>query len=430
MPIPIFTLLRKVKKLRLFVYLVRVFLLFRYSLLNLSDILNQTCSSMGQSLMKSWFYRPSTNLNIIESRQEFISILIDPRNSDLYKEFRKSLRGIKNIPRIIIDIEVGRAKLEDWNGLLTFFKSFIILKESVSKLIGGTATELYHHFQSTLPVTVIRQNIQNIEGIIDFELSLLLKRIVVQKHVDPDLDRVRDIYDRIEEVLSAVAVDIFKGIGCLSQPINVMYFPQLGYLIVFDNTFEEESKPLADQKIWEFIFSTDTHSYFKSEEMRQMDKEYGDIYGIICDHEIEILQTLQEECLKNTVEISRACHLCAQLDCHLAFAEVARQRNYTKPEMTHEKVLDIQEGLHPIYEHILDTFIANNTSLMENNETKSIMLLTGANYSGKTVYLMQSALIVYMAHLGSFVPAKRSRIGITDRILSRLSNRESVSRVN
>ena len=102
-------------------------------------------------------------------------------------------------------------------------------------------------------------------------------------------------------------------------------------------------------------------------------------------------------------------------------------RGYVRPEMTTERSLEIVEGLHPIYEQVVNTFIANDTNFQENQSL--ITLLTGANYSGKTVYLTQIALIVYMAHIGSFVPAKSATIGITDRILARISNRESISRV-
>lgn len=380
--------------------------------------------------MRKWFHRPSTDINVIRSRQDFISVLVDPRNAECFKTARKWLRSIKNIPRILIDIEIGRSKLEEWNGLISFFKALNSLKECMINLNGGEHTQLYNSFRTVFPVSAVNQIALTIESIINFEDSNLLKKIVMKREVDPELDRLRDSYDYIEKSMAIVAAEISKSIPNISLPINVMYFPQLGYLIVVDAACLMEVKYFVDQKEWDCLFSTETHSYYKSDDTKQMDREYGDLYGLICDHEIEILQSLQEEVLRVSGDITQACQLCAQLDCHLAFAEVARQRGYTKPEMCEGTVLEIEQGLHPIYEQSVDFFIANDTSFYEKNELKRIMLLTGANYSGKTVYLSQSALIVFMAHLGSFVPASRARIGITDKILVRLSNRESVSRVS
>lgn len=378
--------------------------------------------------MKNWFYRPSTNIEVIRSRHALVSILVDPVNQDLCKILRKSLRGVKNVPRILVDIGIGRSKLEDWKSLVEFFKCYKRIRETFDTL-QGDKTHLHDCIESTFSLEVLEQTVTNIENIIDFDSSELFKRVAVQRNVDSELDRVRQVYDNIEESLAAVASEITQSIPPVSEPINVIYFPQLGYLIVLDKDCTHEVKELIDNKTWECIFFTDTHRYFKSVEMKEMDSEYGDLYGIICDHEIEITQSLQEETAKNSAEILNACNLCAQLDCHMAFADVALRNNYIRPEMSSENVLEIEMGVHPIYENIVSFFIPNNTSLADESEEKRIALLTGANYSGKTVYLTQCALLVYMAHIGSFIPAERATIGITDRILSRLSTKESVSKV-
>lgn len=388
--------------------------------------MNQTCSPMGQELMKSWFKKPSTNIAILKARHDFISILVEPKLVDIMKDLRKLLRGLKHIPRVLGDISVGRARIEDWSALLTFFNSFKLIQEYFKDIFTSPSL-ISRSIQEVYTDSDIDNSILNIEGIIDFDQSKITGRIVVRRNIDPELDKLKDSYEQIEDILSEVAIKISKSLPQLLHPINVMYFPQLGYLIVFDRAYQAKSEQIIQSSNWETIFFTDTHTYFKSEEMKEMDNKFGDIYGVICDHEIEIVQSLQEEILKDSSKLLAASHLCAQIDCHIAFAEVARTRDYVKPEMTTMRSLDIVEGLHPIYEQIVDTFIANSTFF--EGETNSITLLTGANYSGKTVYLTQTALIVYMAHIGSFVPARSAKIGITDRILARLSNRESVSRV-
>jgi DNA mismatch repair protein MSH5 len=382
---------------------------------------------MGQELMKSWFKQPSTNVHIIRARHELISVFVEPTSTDMVKGLRKLLRSLKNIPRVLGDISVGRAKIEDWSALLTFFNSFKLIQETFQESFRSRSVVINESVQQVFTDSEIDINVQNIENIIDFNQSKLSDRIVVCRNVDIELDKLKDSYGQIEDILSDAAAKISKALPQVSHPINVMYFPQLGYLIVFEREHQDKSTPMVEKGEWEIIFSTDSHIYFKCEEMREMDNQFGDIYGVICDYEIEIVQSLQEEILKSSSKLLAASHLCAQIDCHLAFAEVAKMRNYVRPEMITERSLEIVEGLHPIYEHVIDTFIANDTSFQKNQ--CSITLLTGANYSGKTVYLTQTALIVYMAHIGSFVPARSAKIGITDRILARLSNRESVSRV-
>lgn len=380
--------------------------------------------------MKNWFYQPSTNIEVINSRHEFISILLDSANFEFVKDARKILRSMKNVPRLIENLQIGKGALDTWIGLITFIKGFQSLRSIISRFIDVDQTFLFQAFQTTFSDDILELHVSNIEGIINFDDSKIMNRVVVNRGVDENLDKYKETYEQIEGILADIAVEISETTPEISQPINVMYFPQLGYLIVFDIEYANETKSLMEDGRWESIFSTNTHLYFKSDQVREMDSQFGDIHAIICDQEIEIIQSLQEEILKDSSLYLAASHLCAQFDCHLAFAETARTRNYVRPNMTKERKLLIREGLHPIYEQAVDVFIANDVDFFENDNDKSIMLLTGANYSGKTVYLTQCALIVFMAHIGSFVPAREATIGITDRILARISNRETVSRVS
>ncbi len=113
----------------------------------------------------------------------------------------------------------------------------------------------------------------------------------------------------------------------------------------------------------------------------------------------------------------------------LALAQLARHNNYTRPHILEEDVLEIIGGRHPLQEQVVASFVPNDTKLggMETNDAR-IQLLTGANFSGKSVYLKQVAMIVFLAQVGSFVPAEHATLGICDRIMTRVQTRESVSR--
>lgn len=130
--------------------------------------------------------------------------------------------------------------------------------------------------------------------------------------------------------------------------------------------------------------------------------------------------------------LSACSDVVAELDCLLALSEAAIKFRYTRPQMTEDHVLEIIKGRHPLRERSSDAFIANDTvcygdETMASPSRPSTILLTGANYSGKSIYLRQAALIVFMAHIGSFVPAESATIGITDRILTRIHTHDSLS---
>jgi DNA mismatch repair protein MSH5 len=167
------------------------------------------------------------------------------------------------------------------------------------------------------------------------------------------------------------------------------------------------------------------------------------------DREVEIIHELTVKVLGHEDAIISASDILGEFDSLLALARGAGQFNWTAPRMTTENIIHIQGGRHPLQEVVVPTFISNDCYLaggsgmddgMQSDsgssektsiaraEDPSTLILTGPNHSGKSVYLKQIALIVYLSHIGSFVPADRAHIGITDRILTRVATRESVSR--
>lgn len=161
------------------------------------------------------------------------------------------------------------------------------------------------------------------------------------------------------------------------------------------------------------------------------------------DKEIEIVHALGVKVLEHEQALVTASDLCGELNSLLALALGADKYKLTAPQMTTANVIQIQEGRHPLQELVVPSFIANDTlliggcgedeedhSVVTDNlaESPNVMVMTGPNHSGKSVYLKQVALIVFLAHVGSFVPADYACIGLTDRLLTRIATRESVSR--
>lgn len=178
--------------------------------------------------------------------------------------------------------------------------------------------------------------------------------------------------------------------------------------------------------------------------MRDMDIHIGDLHSAIVDREIEIIQALLDEILVHDAAIGQACHVCAELDCLLSFAESSQLYGYRRPQMVEDNIIDIHLGRHPLQEQLIDTFVPNDARLAggagvgaafqvpddgAEANWNSVLLCTGANACGKSVYLKQIAMIQYMAQIGCFVPAESATLGIVDKIFTRISTQESVSRV-
>ncbi|OAP02709.1 MSH5 [Arabidopsis thaliana] len=175
---------------------------------------------------------------------------------------------------------------------------------------------------------------------------------------------------------------------------------------------------------FEFAFSDmdgETQRFFyHTSKTRELDNLLGDIYHKILDMERAIIRDLLSHTLLFSAHLLKAVNFVAELDCILSLACVAHQNNYVRPVLTVESLLDIRNGRHVLQEMAVDTFIPNDTEINDNGR---IHIITGPNYSGKSIYVKQVALIVFLSHIGSFVPADAATVGLTDRIFCAMGSK-------
>ncbi|KAE9400467.1 hypothetical protein BT96DRAFT_965335 [Gymnopus androsaceus JB14] len=421
--------------------------------LSLAGILNVTNTSLGRTLMRSWLLRPSLSLSVINARHDAVACFLRPENITTAKTLNGYLKGIKNVPRMLGILRSGKAKVIDWQVLLKFTLLCAMLKEAVVELHEASNLDIVQKLLSALDIACFREVGTRINDIIDWEESAETRRVCVRPNIDEELDNRKHVYHGIDTVLSKVAERICQMVpSSYASSLNIVYFPQLGFLICIP--MQEEWKNEAGVQVfdgWSFQFSSESHVYFKSQEMHDMDAHIGDLHSLIVDREIEIIQALLEEVLVHDAAISHACDVCAELDCLLAFADVSMAYDYRRPVMAEDNIIDIVQGRHPLQEMVVDTFVPNDArvtggdgrfSMFTNSSEEdavsdedsskswnSVLLCTGANACGKSVYLKQVALIQYMAQIGCFVPAEAATLGIVDKIFTRISTRESVSKV-
>ncbi|KAI5274779.1 hypothetical protein E4T47_02207 [Aureobasidium subglaciale] len=387
---------------------------------------NLARTPQGKVLLRQYFLRPSINLEVINERLDTISLLLRTENTEHTEVLTRNLSKIKNMRTVMINLRKGISGTGPgkkgppnfiWAGIRLFAYHALQIKDSFHDVIGGDRlairNKVLEHFHGLQLADVGK----SITEIIDFELSLDQGRNVVKHGVDHDLDDLKQTYEGLESLLVQVAQHVAQSVPeGLNLDINVVFFPQIGFLIAIPQDpitghgiFEgHEDDP------WEKMFTTEEFAYYKNENVIEMDSYFGDIYGRICDREIEIIHELAEKILQHEELLTTASDICAELDCILALVQGAKDHNLVRPRLSDSNILDIRGGRHILQEKVVSNFIPNDT------------LMAGGE--GKSVYLKQVAIIVFMAHVGSFVPASRADIGVTDKIMTRVATRESVSR--
>ncbi|KAF8517335.1 muts domain V-domain-containing protein [Gautieria morchelliformis] len=445
--------------------------------LSLFGILDATRTSLGRRLLRNWFLRPSLSLSTIASRHNALSCFLRSENLVTSSAMHSHLKGIGNAPHVFGILRGGRAGVREWQTVVKFVFHICLLREAISELNQGTHVDVIKKLIGVIDIASFREMGNAVNETIDWEESSNAARVCVRPHVDKELDEWKRIFHGLDSVLSRVAAQLGGTVPPnYAESLNVVYFPQLGFLICVPLREEwknEDGTHVPEPPNDEFIFQVrykaislyaqliqPVSSFVQRRALtsnrqkckhKDLDHHIGDLYPAIVDREIEIIQALEERVLMNDEVVLATCDACAELDCLLSLAEASRAYGYVQPHMVDESLIDIKGGRHPLQERVVDTFVPNDTFMIggagigvsvqdnvdtedgtetsEHSPARSVIVCTGANACGKSVYLKQTALIVYMAQIGCFVPAESATLGIVDKIFTRVQTRESVSKV-
>ncbi|KAF2093029.1 hypothetical protein NA57DRAFT_81710 [Rhizodiscina lignyota] len=425
----------------------------------------------GKMLLRQYFLRPSLNITIINERLDSIAVFLRPDNTVSMDELVKNLVHIRNIRSTLVSMRKGVSagtmkggiKRGVWATLREFVYRTLKILDTFHEVNGAERLAIRNKIVDKFDARTLQAVGRSIVDAVDFAASEEERRTVVNHGVDEELDGMKRVWAGMESMLMEVAIHISKPVpSFLEAEINVLAFPQIGFLIAIEldsDTGVGIYEGSADSP-WERMFNSDMIAYYKSSEMYELDDQFGDTWTLICDKEIEIVHQLAQEILQYEDLLADCSDVCAELDCLLALAQGARRYNYSRPRVTKKNIVNIEAGRHPLQELTVASYVANDTYLVGGQgddiepwpesttgtsqasdhrtpshtrtppaDAPNMLILTGPNYSGKSVYLKQVALIVYMAHVGSFVPAEHAEIGLTDKILARIATHETVSRM-
>ncbi|KAB5551373.1 muts domain V-domain-containing protein [Coniochaeta sp. 2T2.1] len=427
------------------------------------------CTPQGKARLRQMFLRPSNDLDLIRERYRSIAAFLRPENRAVLEQITKKLSKVKDIKGTIANLNKGvhqatRAqgvKNGVWLTLGRFTRAALELCGMIHEMAGNQPLNIVSKASNIMTGTdarVLRDVGEMISQNIDFDKSVEAQRTTIKWGIDPELDELKHFFAGLEDVLAAVRVRVLQVMPDWAREYlhNCIFYPQLGFLVSISENPETKKGFYRGEGIpgddWVMMFTTEGVVMYKTTMMKDLDATYGDPYGRIVDREIEVVHQLGVGVLEHSETLTTASELFGELDSLIALAMAAEKYKWTAPKMTMANTIDIKEGRHPLQELVVPSFIANPCHISGGRDTgvhgdvqpppshqpehdqdddqpaPSMLILTGPNHSGKSVYVKQAALIVYLAHVGSYVPADRATIGLTDKILTRISTRESMAR--
>ncbi|OXC87107.1 DNA mismatch repair protein MSH5 [Cryptococcus neoformans] len=388
--------------------------------------LDSTVTPLGKKLLHTWHLRPLLDLSEISARHDAVQFFSSTENAPFTTSLRKIMKGVRNVPAHCTKLQTGRGGYVEWKCLVDALTAALEIRNSMCGVATPVPLPIAEKIRETITDNLIIF-CQDMNAVIDWDASRLESRVAVRPGVDDELDSWREVYAGLDATLNQVALMIYPQVPPgISFSVNVVYLPQLGYLAVIQADADEPPEIPG----WESRFHTEDRYYYKTAEMEDLDDHFGDLYTLMIGKEIEIIQRLVEHLKGYETSILRTADAIAELDCILALARAARDFGLKRPIMREEPVLQIRGGRHILYESLVPRYIENDTMIASGgiDGLASMMIITGANGSGKSAYGKQVALMAFMAQIGSFVPAEEARIGICDKIFTRLQTRESTSK--
>lgn len=382
---------------------------------SLLDTVDYTRTPMGGRLLRNWLLFPLIDKVAIEQRQEITAELYETH--ELRSELIDLLGRIGDLERLVSKAAVARISPREMNQLE---HSLSTLGSIQDLLTESKLPHLVHLAEKLDRCTDICAIIE--QTLVPDAPMALGRGPVIASGVDAELDELRDLSLGGKDYLQRLQKRESERTGIPS--LKISFNNVFGYYLEVRNAHKDKvpSEWIRRQTL------TNSERYIIPELKEYEDKILG-AEGRIAIIETRIFGELITELAKYVQTIQHNSQLVAQLDCLTAFAEAARRNNYVRPRLEEGTRLDIKQGRHPVIETQLplgQSYIPNDIYL--DTEDTQIMVITGPNMSGKSALLRQTALIVLLAQVGSFVPAESACLGITDAIFTRVGASDNISR--
>jgi DNA mismatch repair protein MutS len=385
----------------------------------LIGVLDVTVTPMGARLLRSWVLRPLIDRDAIEARLNAVTHLL--QQTVVRGEIRKELKGIQDLERLTSRITLGLATPRELVALRKSLGQLPVLKNFLTPPPAG-GSELLRHLHTEIDeLPDVRERLER--AIADEPPALATDPGMIRSGYHAELDELRDLSQHSKQIIAATEERERKRTGIAS--LKIRFNQVFGYYI-------EISKPNlhlapADYERKQTLVNAER---FTSPELKEYERKILAADERILEIERQLFIEVRSSIAAKAARLRRTAAAIAQLDVLVSFAKLAADRGYARPEFNSSGELLIVAGRHPVIEELLrqkgERFVPNDLCLEPGRQ--QLLLITGPNMGGKSTYLRQAALIVLMAQMGGFVPARQAKLPITDRIFTRIGASDNLAR--
>ncbi len=382
----------------------------------LIDVLDKTISPMGGRLLRKWVVLPLKSLKQIHARHEMVATLV--AQPDLMQLIEVQLRIVGDLERLISKVSLGKVNPREVVQLRRALEAIEPVKEA---LAGSGSTHMARIAEGLNPCPSLQTLVAT--RVVDDPPVNLSKGGVIASGFHAELDELRHLVvhskDLLVEIQQREAAR--TGIDNLKIGFNNVF----GYYLEVTNKYKDKGLIPAD---WVRKQTLTNSERYITEELKQLENKILGAEERILELEVSLYEQLVAEMMDYIEPVKHNAQLLAMLDCLSAFAKTAVQHQYVRPIVNEGYEIDIEAGRHPVIEQCLpvgEPYVPNDLKL--DTETHQILMITGPNMSGKSALLRQTALICLMAQMGSFVPAASAKIGLLDKVFTRVGASDNLS---
>ncbi|GAB1416623.1 DNA mismatch repair protein MutS [Paludibacter sp.] len=381
---------------------------------SLLQVLDKTISPMGSRLLRRWVAFPLKDVKPINERLGVVEYLF--KYPDLKELLIQNISLINDLERIISKVAVGRINPREVIQLKVALRAIEPIKKACSEADNPALNKIADQLNACHIIS------EKIEKEVQPDPPILVNRgNVIRQGIDAELDELRDLAFSGKEYLQKIQEreSALTGIPSLKISFNNVF----GYYIEVRNTHKDK---VPDS--WIRKQTLVNAERYITQELKDYEEKILGAEEKIFNIETKIFNELVLSLTDYIPAIQVNANLIAQLDCLLSFARVSEENKYVRPEINDGDVLEIKQGRHPVIEKQLppgESYIANDVYL--DNQSQQIIIVTGPNMSGKSALLRQTAIITLMAQIGCFVPVESAKIGVVDKIFTRVGASDNIS---
>ena len=385
-------------------------------------LFDNTCSPQGKKMLRDWFLRPLCNLEAIHSRQDAVEYFVQHQST---KELMAELKNVSDLRTVLKHFCEFKNTKNDWSKLVTTLETllnvFSFLKSfEVPRILG-----VFHR----VSVSELEELFWNLKTCLDLSES---ESVRINEGISEKLDYLRKTHSQLDGFLAELSEkETQKLPNHKFSKLSIVHFSQIGYLVQvrYPSTSKLESIDLKDfeEVNYDFQFNTEDSLYFKNPTTLKLDSKFSDLKSLISDMENEIKRNLENQVIEAYDSLVYSSDCLALLDCILSLSVSADSYQLTRPQMSQNSGIKVVNARHLLVELCVDHLVPNDCAL---DSEHRVAVITGPNYSGKSIYMKTVASLVYLAQIGSFVPAEEASLGIVDQIFSRVNYADNYSEGN